>query len=121
MAWQKARQLTRAIYAATDAGPMRRDPDLCRQLRRAAVSTMSNIAEGYERGGRGEYSQMLSIAKGSCGEIRSQLYVARDTGNLDEAAFKALFAQAEEVSRILGGLRKSVEKQRSAPTRKLST
>jgi four helix bundle protein len=115
IAWQKARELTKAIYAVTASNSMGRDPDLCRQLRRAAVSTMSCIAEGHERGGRGEYSQLLSVAKGSCGEIRSQRYVAYDVGALDGETFQNLSAQAEEVSRVIAGLRRSVEQQRRPP------
>jgi four helix bundle protein len=73
---------------------------------------MSNIAEGFERRGRREFHQFLSTAKGSCAEVRSQLYVAFDVGHLDEANFLQLLAQAEEVGRVVGGLRASVEKLR---------
>ena len=73
---------------------------------------MSNIAEGFERGGRPEFHQFLSVAKASCAEVRSQFYVAIDVGYLDQHVFDRLFAQAEEVARIVGGLRASVDKQR---------
>jgi four helix bundle protein len=108
IAWQKARVLTREIYRISNAGTFGRDFGLRDQIRRASVSVMSNIAEGFERAGRAEFHQLLSIAKGSCGEVRSQLYVALDAGHLDERAFNVLLETTEEVGRIVGGLRASV-------------
>jgi four helix bundle protein len=113
IAWQKARVLTRGIYQLTRQGSFAKDFGLSGQIQRAAVSIMSNIAEGFERGGRGEFHQFLSVAKASCAEVRSQLYVAFDVGHLDRARFDDLLAQAEELARIIGGLRASVEKQRN--------
>ncbi|HOJ32571.1 MAG TPA: four helix bundle protein [Candidatus Hydrogenedentes bacterium] len=112
IAWQKARELTRAIYEATRQGSFAKDYGLSGQIQRAAVSIMSNIAEGFERGGCGEFHQFLSTAKASCAEVRSQLYVALDVGYLDQASFGRLMEQAEELARILGGLRAAVDKQR---------
>ena len=113
IAWQKARELTREVYRVTREGAFARDFGLAGQMQRAAVSVMSNIAEGFERGGRGEFHQFLSAAKASCAEVRSQLYVALDVGYLDQPTFAHLLAGAEEVGRILGGLRASVARQRS--------
>jgi four helix bundle protein len=73
---------------------------------------MSNIAEVFGRSRRGEFHQFLSTAKASCAELRSQLYVAVDAGYLDEKMFKELLAQAEEVGRIVGGLRASIKRQK---------
>jgi four helix bundle protein len=112
IAWQKARELTRAIYEATRQGAFAKDYGLSGQIQRAAVSIMSNIAEGFERGGRGEFHQFLSTAKASCAEVRSQLYVALDVGYLDKATFDSLMQQGEEVARIVGGLRASVQRQK---------
>ncbi len=112
IAWQKARELTRAIYEATRQGAFAKDYGLSGQIQRAAVSIMSNIAEGFERGGRGEFHQFLSTAKASCAEVRSQLYVALDVGYLDKATFDGLMQQGEEVARIVGGLRASVQRQK---------
>jgi four helix bundle protein len=112
IAWQKARELTRAIYQVTAHGTFASDYGLARQIQRAAVSIMSNIAEGFERGGRGEFHQFLSTAKASCAEVRSHLYVALDVGYLDHIEFSHLLAKAEEVARIVGGLRSSVATQR---------
>jgi four helix bundle protein len=110
IAWQKARELTRAIYRVTRQGAFARDLALARQVQRAAVSIMSTIAEGFERRGRREFQQFLFTAKGSCAEVRSQLYMAFDIGYIEESEFHRLLAQAEEVGRVVGGLRASVEK-----------
>ena len=112
IAWQKARELMRSIYQVSRQGAFAKDFELSRQIQRAAVSIMSNIAEGFERGGRGEFHQFLSTAKASCAEVRSQRYVALDVGYLNQPEFAQLLSYAEEVGRILGGLRAAVEKQR---------
>jgi four helix bundle protein len=112
IAWQKARKLTADIYRVTSEGNFARDFSLKDQIRRAAVSSMSNLAEGFERGRATEFHQFLSIAKGSCAEVRTQLYVALDVGYLLPPTFDALMAQATEVGQILGGLRLSVERRR---------
>ena len=112
IAWQKARALTRAIYEVTRQGAFAKDFGLAGQIQRAAVSIMSNVAEGFERGGRGEFHQFLSTAEASCAELRSQLYVALDVGYLDQRKFDELLRQAEEVARIIDGLRASIARQR---------
>jgi len=112
IAWQKARELTKAIYQLTRQGTFAKDYGLVNQMQRAAVSVMSNIAEGFERARPAEFHQFLSIAKASCAEVRSLLYVAFDVGHLAEADYQRLLAQSEEVARIIGGLRASVERQR---------
>jgi four helix bundle protein len=113
VAWQKARVLTRLIYEVSQKGKFAKDFGLSGQIQRAAVSIMSNVAEGFERGGRGEFHQFLSTAKASCAELRSQLYVAFDVGYLDRGEFDNLLGRAEEIARIIGGLRASVAKQRN--------
>jgi four helix bundle protein len=112
IAWQKARALTKTIYQFTRQGAFAKDFGLSGQMQRAAVSIMSNIAEGFERGVRGEFHQFLSTAKTSCAELRSELYVALDTRYIDQSQFNSVLSQAEEVARIIGGLRASVQKQR---------
>ena len=111
IAWQKARKLTAEIYRATQSGPIARDFGLRDQLRDASVSTMSNIAEGYERGSDKEFHRFLGISKASCAELRSELYVTLDVGYFSKAWFDQLHAMTEEVSRIVGGLRTSVERR----------
>jgi four helix bundle protein len=113
IAWQKARVLTREIYTVTRQGTFAKDKNLTNQLQRSAISVMSNIAEGFERGRRAEFHQFTSIAKSSCGELRSQLYTALDVGYLTDEGFNKLMLLAEELGRILGGLRASLETQKT--------
>jgi four helix bundle protein len=115
IAWQKARSLSAEIYRTTNQDRFARDYGLKDQIRRAAVSIMSNLAEGFERGRPAEFHQFLSIAKASCAELRSQLYVAFDAEYLDEERFNKLLAQAAEVGQIVGGLRAAVERKRNLP------
>ena len=112
VAWQKARILVQAIYRVTKAREFARDVGLSNQVRRAAVSIMANIAEGFERNRSGEFHQFLSVAKGSCAEVRSHLYAAHDAECIDQRRFAELLAQAEEVGRIIGGLRAAVAGQK---------
>lgn len=110
IAWQKARQLTRDVYAATSEGPISRDFALSKQIQRSAVSIMSNIAEGFERSHAREFHQFLAVAKASCAEVRSHFYVALDVGYFSQEVFDRLSKQASEVARIVGGLRVAVER-----------
>jgi four helix bundle protein len=114
VAWQKARALTVEIYRATRDTPFARDFGLVGQVQRAAVSIMSNLAEGFERGSNGEFHRFVCTAKGSCAELRIQLYIARDIGYLDSGEFDRLMAQAVEVSRLIGGLRAAIERKRNS-------
>src|ERR1051325_578037 len=99
LAWQKARELTRQVYTCTKVGAFERDFGLKDQIQRGSVSTMGNIAEGFERGGDKEFIQFLSHSKGSCGEVKSHLYVALDLQYMTEIQFNSLYGQADEVSR----------------------
>ena len=103
-AWQKARELTKAIYAMTNAGHFARDFGLKDQIRRASVSIMSNIAEGFGRGGNKEFIQFLSTAKGSAAEVQAQLYVALDAGYINQEQFQELHSETEATARMIGGL-----------------
>jgi len=112
VAWQKARELARQIYSLTRTGSFSKDFGLKDQIQRSAVSIMSNLAEGFERGGRAEFHQFLVIAKASCAELKSQLYVALDAGYMKQQEFETIYSSADEVARIIGGLRSAVQKQR---------
>jgi len=101
--WQKARELNRLVYKVSNSGVWAKDYGLRDQIRRASVSVMSNIAEGFERGGDKEFIQFLSNAKGSCGEVRCQLYVALDEKYLKEAEFGELYDRSTEISRLVSG------------------
>jgi four helix bundle protein len=104
--WKKSRKLTNSIYEATGTSRFTRDFGLKDQIRRASISILSNIAEGFERGGDKEFLQFLAVAKGSCGEVRAQLYVAVDQGYLSQDLFERLSNDADEISRLISGLMK---------------
>jgi four helix bundle protein len=99
--WQESRQLVDAVYQSTKQRAFHADFGLRDQIRRAAVSTMSNIAEGFERGSRKEFIQFLNIAKGSNGEVRSQLQVALDQKYVSDAEFIVLRDSAILLSKKL--------------------
>lgn len=106
LCWQKARILTREIYKSLNIETFKhlnipRDYGFCDQIQRASVSVMSNIAEGFERGTKQEFLNYLFIAKGSCGEVRAQLYIALDVGYLNLETFKYLNGLAIECSRLI--------------------
>ena len=103
-AWQKARELTKAIYAMSNDGQFARDFSLRDQIRRASVSIMSNIAEGFGRGGNKEFMQFLSTAKGSASEVQAQLYVAIDAGYINQDQFQKLYSETEATARMIAGL-----------------
>ncbi len=103
-AWQKSRELTKEIYGATSKGDFSKDFGLKDQIRRASVSIMSNVAEGFERSGTGEFVQFLATAKGSAGEVRSQLYVALDQGYITQTTFESLVNGPTQISRMISGL-----------------
>lgn len=108
--WQRVRLLTKSIYALTRTSPLHHHYGLCDQIRRASVSVMSNVAEWFERVSPAEFQRFLLIAKGSCGELRNQLYVAFDADYLSKAEFDSLLAQANEVARRINGLRTSIDR-----------
>lgn len=102
-AWKKARELTPAIYTVTANGALARDFGLRDQIRRASVSIVSNIAEGFDQDGNREFEHFLTLAKGSTGEVKAQLYVALDAGFLSEGEFDHLYALASETGQLIGG------------------
>lgn len=102
--WKDARLLTRAVYQFTKDIKFSKDYTLRDQIRRAAISIMSNIAEGFERGGNQEFIQFLYVAKASCGEVRSQLYVALDQFYIPEEPFDDVNRSFRRLSIMISNL-----------------
>lgn len=102
--FQKARSLTGEIYRLSRKDTFSRDRSLADQIRRAAVSVVSNIAEGFERGGNTELIQFLYVAKGSCGEVRAQLLIALDQQYIDQKTFDELNSECRRTSAMLANL-----------------
>jgi len=107
--WKLAREITKLIYTASSAGNFSKDFALVNQMRRASISILSNIAEGFERGGNKEFLNFLSIAKGSCGEVRAQLYVALDQNYIDEKQFEEISGKLLETNRMISGFMKYLQ------------
>jgi len=109
-AWQKARMLNKLIYTFTNAEVFSKDYDLKRQIRRSSVSISSNIAEGFERNTDKEFSHFLYVAKASAREVRSQLYLAFDLEYLNERDFNNIKKKVLEISKMISGLIKYLNK-----------
>jgi four helix bundle protein len=114
IAWQRAMDLAVHVYELSHKGPFARDFALSDQIHRSVISVPSNIAEGYERGSRAEFYRFLTIAKGSCGETRTQIHLAKRLGYLDAVTAAEALNEAADVSRIISKLRTSVARQRDA-------
>lgn len=105
IAWQKARLNDKDIFQfIVDSNDFSKDFALVDQIKRASGSIMDNIAEGFERGGNKESIQFLYYAKGSSGEVRSQLYRALDREYVTQATFDKFYSQTEEISKLISGL-----------------
>jgi four helix bundle protein len=109
-AWQKARELTRKVYGLTSQGLMQRDVGLRNQLRRACVSVMANIAEGFGRYSDREFASFLSIARGSVSEAQSHVYVAKDLCYLSQEHFDELYTGLDEVGRMTFALERHLRR-----------
>ncbi len=107
--WQKARELTKLVYLYSKNGSFQKDFDLKGQIRRASVSVMSNIAEGFCRGGNKEFIQFLFVAKGSVAEVQSDLYIALDQEYIVNKKFHVGYDKAGEVARLINSFIRSIE------------
>jgi len=112
--FQKARELCKNVYSITNKEPFKSDYRFVQQIRAAAGSVMDNIAEGYERNGNKEFVNFLYIAKGSCGEVRSQLLRVHDVGFIDKDTFEKLYINAQEIGRMIYHLAQMI-KQNGSP------
>ncbi len=101
--WKKARQLVAEIYATTNNGLFAKDFSLKEQIRRASTSIMLNIAEGYARKTKKEFSRFLYIAHGSVAEVQSILYIALDLKYISQEKFNSLYVESEEISKMISG------------------
>ena len=110
-AWQEARKLTQSIYKLTESGAIAKDFGFKDQIQRAAVSTMANIAEGFDCESKVEFARFLGIARRSAVEVQSLLYVALDNGWISEQIFRALHAQAAKTKALIGGFRQALLKR----------
>jgi four helix bundle protein len=108
--WKRSRMISAEIFKETMSDSFFKDYALRNQINSASGSIMDNIAEGFERGGRKEFIQFLSYAKGSSGEVNSQLYRAIDRGHISEETFKKFQAEVTEIGKMLGGLIKYLNK-----------
>jgi four helix bundle protein len=108
-AWQKARELVKDIYQVTCKGNLAKDHSLKDQIRRASVSVMSNIAEGYARQTDKEFNQFLHIALGSIAEVQSQLYIAQDLSYISKEEFNRIYEVSSEVARLITGFIKYLQ------------
>jgi four helix bundle protein len=108
-AWEKGRELTRCIYQITSKNEFARDFALKDQIRRAAISITSNIAEGFERAGNREFIQFLAIARGSASELKSQLYAALDAEYIDQREFGELYKLAHSTVLLISGFVKYLQ------------
>ena len=114
--WQQARELTRSIYRLTADSKFAKDYGLKDQMRRASVSIMANIAEGFARKGSKEFGQFLFVAKASAAELQSHAYVTLDQGYMGEPDFNELYDKLDHVSRMLSNLIKHLSTSRTQQT-----
>ena len=115
-AWQEARKLVKMVYEVIGKSKeFKKDFRLVNQVQDAAVSSMSNIAEGFSRKGNREFIQFLFISKSSAAEVQSHVYVALDQGYINQADFKAVYDQAEVVSKLDSGFIKYLNSQPNKP------
>lgn len=109
VAWQQARTLVTSIYKITSAGALAKDYGLRDQIQRAAVSAMTNIAEGFDCESKMEFARFLGIVRRSVVEVQSLLYVALDVGYISQEIFNAEYQQAEKTKALIGGLKRSLK------------
>ena len=121
IAWQEARKLVSMIYKITSDGLFSKDFGLKDQIQRAAVSSMTNIAEGFDNESTVEFARFLGMARRSSVEVQSLLYAALDINYIKEETFKTHYEQAKKVQAIIGGLKRSILKNPHRPNKPATT
>ncbi|MCW1892337.1 MAG: four helix bundle protein [Candidatus Uhrbacteria bacterium] len=116
--WKKGIELTKKIYTLTSNPPLSKDWSLCDQMRRAAVSISSNIAEGFERNNNNEFTRYLVISKGSAGELRTQIIIAYHVGYLSESQYLQVLQEINHIMIMLGSFITYLKKLKASKTRK---
>jgi len=117
--WQKARELTCLVYTyCRKNGEFRGDYGLRDQIQRSCVSVMSNIAEGFGRGGNNEFIQFLFIAKGSLAEVKSQLYVSKDLDYITDLEFRKAYDLSEEIARLMNSFIRNLKSRSNTSLKK---
>ena len=117
IAWQEARKLVSMVYKLTSDGLIAKDFGLKDQIQRAAVSAMTNIAEGFDNESTAEFARFLGMARRSAVEVQSLLYVALDTNYVKDETFKTHYDQAKKTQAIIGGLKKAILKNPHRPNK----
>ena len=112
--WQKSKRLGREIYLHTNSGAISKDYHFRNQIRKAAISISSNIAEGFGRYNPGEFRNFLSIASGSTTEVKSQIYLAKEIGYITEIEADRLIQRCDEIARMIGGFRGKIKASNSS-------
>ena len=110
-AWQEARKLMKGIYSLTQTGQFAKDFGLRDQIQRASVSSMANIAKGFDCDSNAEFARFLGIARRSVAEVQSLLYAALDIGYISKETFEEYFDQALRTKGLIGGFKRSIKKR----------
>ena len=109
--WQQSRSLIKRVYFVfSSSNDGCRDFAFRDQIQRASISAMNNIAEGFERSSKADFARFLDMAKGSCGEVRSMLYIAKDLGYIPDQTFKELLNDSSNLSKGIAALTRSLRK-----------
>ncbi len=108
--WKMAREVINQVYDISDRGEFMTDYAFKNQIRKSCISISSNISEGFERGGNREFANFLSIAKGSAGEARAQLYVALDRGYVTNVEFEDIYSKLTQIGKLLSGFMNYLKK-----------
>lgn len=120
IAWQEARKLMQLAYKVTSEGSFSKDFEMRDQIRAAALSSMTNIAEGFDNESSAEFARFLGMARRSAVEVQSLCYAALDVQHISQEVFQNIYEQAKKTKAIIGGLKQSVLKNPRRPNKPMS-